>query len=113
MLGALFRICQKCGLERFVLLRSGAARPCSSERSNGHGALAHAYEDFGAGSCNGKAAEIEEIQKRSGIDSPQRAVKRKRRQLEGRLEALREDDLENVAGGNVFLGNIDHPLIFD
>ena len=45
-----------------------------------------------------EAAEVEEVEERRRIDPPQRAVERERRQRERRLEALRQHDLEDVAG---------------
>ncbi len=57
-----------------------------------------------------ETAEVEEVQIRRGVDAAQRAIKRKRRQLERRLETLRQHDLENIAGGDVVLGAHHHAL---
>ncbi len=69
-------------------------------------------QDFRARSGDGEPAEVEKIEKGRRIDPPQRAVERERRQRERRLEALRQHDLENIAGGDVFLGAQHHAFEF-
>ena len=112
MLGALLRIGEQLGLERLVLVRGGAARAGAGDRADGDGAAAHLDQDFRARSGDREVAEVEEIEIGRGIDPPQRAIERERRQLERRLEALRQHDLEDVAGGDVFLGGAHHALVF-
>ena len=51
-----------------------------------------------------KPPKSRKIQERRRVDPAQRAVERERRQRERRLEALRQHDLEDVAGRDVFLG---------
>ena len=53
-------------------------------------------------------AEVEVEQERRGIGAPECPVERERGQRERRGEALREHDLERVAGGDVLLGPVDH-----
>ena len=98
--------------ERLVLVRRRAARPGAGDRADGDRAVAHAHQDFRAGAGDRKAAEIEEVEEGRGIDPPQRAIERERRQLEGRLEALRQHHLEDVAGGDVFLRRAHHAFVF-
>ena len=50
-----------------------------------------------------EAAEIEVVEKGRGVDAAERAVEREGRQREGRLEALRQHHLEDVAGRDVVL----------
>ena len=111
VLGALLRIGQQLGLERLVLVRRRAARPRAGDRADGDRAVAHPHQDLRARADDREAAEIEEIQERRGIDPAQRAVERERRQRERRLEALRQHDLEDVAGGDVFLGALHHRAV--
>ena len=108
MLGALLRIGQELVLQRLVLVRRRAARPGAGERPDRHRAVAQPHQHLGARSGDRVAAEVEEIQKRRRIDAAQRAVERKRRQRERRLEALRQHHLENVAGQDVVLGLLHH-----
>ena len=61
-------------------------------------------QDFRARAGNRVAAEVEEVEIRRRIGPPQRAIERKRRQRERRLEALCQHDLKGVAGGDVVLG---------
>ena len=69
-------------------------------------------QDFRARAGDGEAAEVEEIEIGRRIGPPQRAIERERRQRERRLEALRQHDLEGVAGGDVVLGLAHHRLVF-
>src|SRR5437868_4505200 len=107
MLGAFFLVRQQLGLEGLVLLWRRAARTRAGERANGHRAFAHAHEDLRARAGDRKASEVEEVQKGRRVDPPQRPVERKWRQFERGLETLRQYDLKNVAGGDVFFGDID------
>ena len=104
VLGALLRIGEQLVLERLVLVRGRAARARAGDRPDGHRAVAHAHQDFRARADDREIAEVEEEQERRGIDAAQRAVEREGRQRERRLEALRQHDLENVAGRDVVLG---------
>ena len=112
VLGALLRIGEQLGLERLVLVRGGAARPRAGDRAHGDRAAAHLHQDLRARAGDGELAEVEEVEVRGGVDPAQRAVERERRQLERRLEALRQHHLEDVAGGDVFLGGLHHALVF-
>ena len=112
MLGAFLGIGEKLSLERLILVRRRAAPARAGDRADGDGAAGRLDQNFGARSGDREAAEIEKIQIRRRIDPAQRAVKRKRRQRERRLEALRQHDLKNIAGGDVFLGAQHHALEF-
>ena len=81
--------------------RRRAAR--AGDRADGHLAVAHAHEDLGARADEREVAEIEVEEERRGIGAAQRAIERERRQRERRREALRQHDLEDVAGGDVLL----------
>ena len=112
MLGALLRIGEQLLLQRLVLVRRGAAPPRAGDRADGDLPPAGLDQDFRAGAGDGESAAIEKEQVRRRIDAPQGAIKRKRRKRERRLEALRQHDLEDVAGGDVFLGPQHHALEF-
>ena len=66
-------------------------------------AVADADEDLGARADQREAGQVEMIEEGRGVDAAQRAVELERRQREGRGEALREHDLEDVAGDDVVL----------
>ena len=70
-------------------------------------AVAQPHQDFRAAADDREAAEIEEEQERRRVDPPQRAIQREGRQREGHREALARHDLEDVAGGDVFLAALD------
>ena len=110
VLGALLRVGEQAILVGLVLVRGLAARHGAGDRADRDRAVAHAHQDLGARARDREAAEVEEEQERRRIDPAQRAVERKRRQRERRLEALREHDLKDVAGRDVFLGAGDHRL---
>ena len=112
VLGALLRIGEQLVLERLVLVRGLAARARAGDRADGHVAVAHAHQDLRARAGDREAAEVEEEQERRRVDPAQRAVERERRERERRLEALRQHDLEDVAGRDVFLGARDHRVEF-
>ena len=59
-----------------------------------------------------EAAEIEEAEIGRGIDPPQRAIERERRQVEAAGEALRQHDLERVARDDIVLRPGDHRVEF-
>ena len=108
MLGALLRIGEQFGGERLILGRRLAARPRAGDRADAHLAVAHADQDFRARDDDLEAAEVEEAEIGRGIDPPQRAIERKGRQVEAAGEALRQHDLEGVAGDDIVLRLGDH-----
>ena len=50
-----------------------------------------------------KTVEIEEVEEGRGVHAAERPVEREGGKREGRLEALRQHHLKNVAGGDVVL----------
>src|SRR5205085_8460338 len=103
MLGALLRISEQTLLVLLVFVRGFAARHRAGDRAYRDGAVAHAHQNFRARSRDREAAEIEKEQEGRRIDSAKRPVERKRRERERRLEPLRQYDLEDIAGRDVFL----------
>ena len=112
MLGAFLRIGEQFDFQRLVLVRRGAARARPGDRADRHLVAGDLDQDFRARTRDREGAEIEEVQIRRGVGPSQRAIERKRRQRERRLETLRQNDLERVAGGDVVLGLEDHRLVF-
>ena len=112
MLGTLLRIGEQFLFQRLVLVRRRAAVARAGDRADGHHIAAHFDQNLRARSGDGEAAEVEEVEIRRGIGPPQRAIERERRQRERRLEALRQHDLEGIAGGDVVLGLSDHRFVF-
>ena len=111
MLGPFLRIRQQIGAIGFVLRRRPAAWARAGDRPDRHLAVAHADEDLGAGADQRKAGQIEMIEEGRGIDPPQRAIELEWRQGEGRGEALREDDLKDVARDDIILRLERHRLV--
>src|SRR5215218_4573655 len=93
-----------------IVARGSAARARSGYRPNGDLAVAHPHQDFRAGADDLKVGEVEIAQEGRRVDPPQRSVERERWQREGSFEALRENDLKNVAGANILLGARNHGL---
>ena len=108
MLRALLRVGEQLGAERGVLFGRLAAPARAGDRADDDLAVAHAHQDFRAGDDDLEAAEIEEAEIGRGIDAPERAIERKRRQIEAAGEALRQHDLERVARDDVVLRAGDH-----
>ena len=109
----------RCSARSFGSASSSAASAASSarrlaaparagDRADAYLAVAHAHQDFRAGDDDLEAAEIEKAEIGRGIDAPQRAIERERRQVEAAGEALRQHDLERVAGGDIVLRPGDH-----
>ena len=109
----------RCSARSFVSARRSAARRLSSSGVAPRGRvpamgrmvtspLAHAHQDFRARARDREASEVQEIEERRGVDAAQRAVEREGRQVEARLEALRQHDLEDVAGRDVLFRLGDH-----
>ena len=107
-----FSIGEQLALQRLVLLRGCATRPRAGQRPDGHRALPHPNQDLRARARDGEAPEVEKIEERRRIDSPQRPVERERRQVERRLETLRQYHLKHITGSNVLLGGVDHAFVF-
>ena len=104
MLGALLRVGEQFGAERRVLLgRLRRAGACP--RSGGSTTLPSRRRTriSGLEPTIGKPPKSRKNRERRGIDPPQRAIERERRQLEAAGEALRQHDLERVAGDDVVL----------
>ena len=93
----------RASAERLVLGVGRPARRRAGDRADGHLAVAHAHQNFGARADEREAAEVEMEQERRRVEAPQRAIERERRQRERRGEALRQHDLEDVAGADVLL----------
>ena len=88
--------------------RSAPRRVRAGDRPDGHLAVAHAHQDLRARADEREVAEVEMEQERRRVEAAQRAVERERRQRERRREALRQHDLEDVAGADVLLRPLDH-----
>ncbi len=108
MFGALLLVRQQIGGQRLVLGDRLAAPARAGDGADRHFAGAHAHQDFRARADDLEAAEIEIAEEGRRVHTSQRAIEREGRQGEGRGEALRQHDLENVARANVFLGLLDH-----
>ena len=94
-----------------VLAGGGPAWTRSGDGTDRHFALANAHEDLGAGSDDGEAGQVEEIQERRGVHAAQCTIEVERGQRERAGETLRQHDLENIACGDVVLGAKDDTLV--
>ena len=112
MLGALLGIGEQFGGETLILCGRLAAPAGAGDRADRHFALADAHQDFRARDDDLEAAEIEIAEIRRRIDAPQRPVEREGGQVETAGEALRQHDLEHIAGDDIFLGLDDHRVEF-
>ena len=111
MFGALLRVGQQFLADRLVLGAVPAAMARAGDRADGDAVVPHTNQNLGARADNGEIGEVEEIEEGRRIDPPQRPVECEGRQREGRLETLRQHDLEDVAGGDIFLRPFDHSEI--
>ena len=112
MLGAFLGIGQEADLVGLVLGHGLAARAGAGDRTDRDFTLAHANQDFRAGTDQREAGQVEEIEEWRGVDAAQGAIKRDRRQREFAGEALGQHDLEDVARLDVVLRAGDHRLVF-
>ena len=107
----LFRVRQQIRGQRAVFLGVGAAPSGPGDGADGDDAVAQPDQDFRARSHHLEGAEIEVEQERRRVEPPERPVQREGRQGEGRREALRGHDLEDVAGVDILLRRLDHGVI--
>src|SRR3984957_41150 len=103
MFGALLRVGQQFSRERVVFRWAFSSRPRAGDWADGALAVAHAHQDLGTRADDLEAAEVEKAEIRGRIDPPQRSIERERRKVEAAREALRQHDLEGVAGGDIVL----------
>ena len=101
--GALLGIGKQAQLVGPVLAFACPARAGSGNGPNGNFTIAHAHQYLGAGADDGKSGQIQEVEKGRWVHPAKGAVQRDGRQREGACEALRQDHLEDIAGGDVVL----------
>mmetsp|Transcript_2847 Transcript_2847/g.7386 ORF Transcript_2847/g.7386 Transcript_2847/m.7386 type:complete len:553 (-) Transcript_2847:517-2175(-) len=109
VLGAFLGIGLELGLQRLVAFGRAATRAGAGQRADRDLAAAVArmllaHQDLRAGADDLEVAEIVEVHIGAGVQRPQRPVQRDRLGLEGLGQALADDDLHQVAGGDVVLG---------
>src|SRR5262249_43976715 len=95
-------------LERFIFMGGRTAPAGTRDRADGDHVATQSYENLWTRSGHGEGPVVEKEQEGCRIDPSQSAVERKRWQREWSLESLRQDDLEDVPGDNVFLCHKDH-----
>jgi len=111
VLGPLLRIGQEVLLQGQVFGFVAAAGPGARDRPQGSldpaAAIGHGLgldHHLGTRANQVPASEVEEGHVRRGVDHPQAPVELKRLPLDRRLEALADDQLEDIPSGDVFLG---------
>ena len=105
--GAFLGIGEEFGFEGFVFGVGLAAAPSAGEGAVGDDAIVDAAEDLGAGPDEHAAFSLEVEHVGRGVDDAQGAVDVERIDGGNALETLGEDDLKNVAGGDVLFGLFD------
>src|SRR5262249_31785396 len=85
-----------------------AAPAGAGDRTDRDFAAAHTNQNFRARADDLERSEIEVTEEGGGIDSAECPVERKSGQREFCRKALRENNLKNIAGPNIFLPLFDH-----
>ncbi len=105
--GAFFGVGEEFGFEGLILFVGFAAGAGAGEGAVGDDAVLDAAHDFGAGADEDAVGAGEVEHEGAGIDDAEGAVDVEGSGGGGGLEALGEDDLEDVAGLDVFLSGAD------
>ena len=103
MLGAFLGVGEQFLLQGAVLFGGFAAPPRAGDRTNLNFAVLTANMDFRRSADEGKARQFEQEHVRRRIDRAGGAIDVQRRRLDRSREALRADDLDDVAGSDVLL----------
>ena len=110
VLGALLLVALQLLAEPDVLSSVAPARPRAGDRMRLHLAALDAHQHLRRRADDRAVADAQEIHVGRRVDVPQRAVDREGVGVDGRLEALRQHDLVDVAGGDVLLRRPHHLL---
>src|SRR5690606_31765048 len=94
---------KKFSLEGQVFLDRGSARSGPGDRPQGDLSALLAYQDLRRRADDPCRAEIEKVHVGRGIERAQRAIHIDRPRTKRHAEPLRKDDLEDIAGADVFL----------
>ena len=104
VLGAFLLVGQQFGSQCGILFRRGAALAGTGDWADGDAVAFEADEDFRRSADDMEILEIEVEHVGRRVQAAQRAVERHRAGVERLGHALREDDLHDVAFGDVVLG---------
>jgi len=104
VLGALLLVGQQFGGQRRIFFRGDAALAGAGNRPDGDAITFEAHQNLRRGADDMEILEIEVEHVGRRVEAAQRAVERQWAGVEGFGHALREDDLHDVALGDVFLG---------
>ena len=107
VLGALLLVGEQVGAQAAVLGSRGAARTRAGERTREHAVALDAHERLGARAHERHVARADVEHVRRRVHRAQHAVEVEPVALVGCRVALREHDLEDVAGRDVLLGGLD------
>ena len=108
VLGDLLRVGEQRSLELAILHLLRAARRRPGDRPDRHLAVLDPRHHLGRRADQRLLAELQVEHVRRWVDRAERAIDVEGRGPERRLEALREHDLDDVAGSDVLLGALDH-----
>jgi hypothetical protein len=110
VLGTFLFVGQQLGGEGLIFREGNAAPAGAGDRPHGHRVALEADQDLRRGANDVEVLEVEIEHVRRRIERAQRAVQRHRAGGERFAHALRQDDLHDVAFGDVALG-LDHRLL--
>ena len=103
-----FWSCQQVARERLVLLRCGASGAGSGNGVIGHGATFQTNQELRRRPDDLVVDEIEIEHVRRWVDRAQGTIDRERVDVARDVDALRENDLEDIPGRNVLPRRLDH-----
>ena len=107
VLGDLLRVLDELGGEPAVVLVGRAPTTGAGDRSGDHTTVEQLHHRLGRRADDGQLVAAHEVHVRARVDLAQHSVDVERIGVELELEALREHDLEDVAGEDVLLRDLD------
>ena len=107
VLGDLLRMLAQLGAEAAVVFVGRAPPPCAGDRPRDDTAVEQLHHRLGRRADDRHLGVAHEVHVRARVHLPQHAVHVEGLGLEVEVEALREHDLEDVAGEDVLLGDLD------
>ena len=111
VLGHLLRMLPQLTPEAPVLLLAAPPPASARNRPGDHPALEQLHHRLRRRTHHRHLGVAHEVHVGAGVHEPQHTVNIERFGLEVEVEALRQHDLENVAGEDVLLRDLDGPLV--
>ena len=111
VLGDLLRVLLQLAGHAPVVVVVAAAAAGAGDRAADHLAAEHLHHRLGRAADDGDVGVAQEVHVRARVDLAQHAVEVERVGVEIDVVALRQHDLEDVAGDDVLLGDLDGLLV--